>query len=188
MTSSSGNSILYSVMALLTINILIAVICAGSMSFLFPLFNMIQLITLLPLLQINLGENLRAFINDYLQFANFRFEFLYNPFHRWNIMNLAEVNNNPLNENFQLNNLQSRALIVNYGGQLVIWTIIAFLYFPICILAKCCKINKFKELKNSYEFGVLLTSFSEAFVEFILLSFLNLYQVIIYIYIYIDTI
>ena len=42
MVSSSGNSILYSVLALLTVNILIAIICAGSMSFLFPLFNMIH--------------------------------------------------------------------------------------------------------------------------------------------------
>ena len=189
MVSSTGNSILYSAMALLTINILIAVVCAGSMSFLFPLFNMIQLITILPLLQLNLPENLRAFINDYLQFANFHFDFLYNPFHKWNFIDLAEVNNNPLNDNFELNNVQSRALLVNYGGQLVIWTIIAFLYFPVCILAKCCKINKFKELKNSYEYGILLTSFSEAFVEFTLLSFLNIYQVIrLYIYIYIDTI
>ena len=177
MTKSSGNSVFYSMLGLLTLNLLIAFICAGSMSFLFPLFNMIQLITLLPLLQIDLPENLRAFIRDYLQFANFHFDFLYNPFHRWNIINLAEVNNNPLNENFELNGIESRILIVNYGGQLVIWTIIAFLYIPICLINKCTGWKKFKELKTAYEYAVLLTSFSEAFVEFTLLSFLNLYQV-----------
>ena len=154
------------------------------MSFLFPLFNMIQLIVLLPLLEINLPENFKSFINNYLQFANFKFDFLFNPFHRWKIIDLSEVNINPLNDNFERNNLQSKALIVNYGGQLIIWTILNFFYVPIYICAKCCGCKKFKELKSAYEYAILLTSFSEAFVEFALLSFLNIYQVI-YIYIYI---
>ena len=181
MIDKSGNSVFYSMLGLLSLNIIIAIICAGSMSFLFPLFNMIQLISILPLLQIDLPENLRAFIKEYLQFANFNFGFLYNPFHMWNIINLAEMNNNPLNENFELNEVNSRVLIVNYGGQLVIWTIVAFLYLPICIIAKCCGFKKFKELKETYEYGVLITSFSEAFVEFTLYSFLNIYQVNLYI-------
>ena len=172
-------------LALLSLNIIIAIVCAGSMSFLFPLFNMIQLIVLLPLLEVNLPENLQSFIDNYLQFANFKFDFLVNPFHRWNIIDLSEVVNNPLNKNFEENEVNSRVLIVTYGGQLIIWTVIALLYFPILFCAKICGCKKFKELKKAYEFGVLFTSFSEAFVEFTLLSFLNIYQVIIYIYIYI---
>ena len=183
MVNTSGNTVLYSMLGLLSFNILIAIICSGSMSFLFPLFNMIQLITLIPLLQLDLPENLRSFIGHYLQFANLKFDILFNPFHRWNIIDLTEVLNNPLNDNFEKNDLKSRALIVNYGGQLILWTVVIFLYIPITIIAKCCKIRKFQELKNYYEFAVLLTSFSEAFVEFTLLAFLNSFQVYIYIYI-----
>ena len=175
-------------MGLLSFNLIIAIVCSSSMSFLFPLFNMIQLVTMLPLLEVTIPENLRSFIRHYLQFANFKFDILYNPFHKWNIINLGEVNNNPLNENFESNDLASRSLIVNYGGQLVIWTVIILLYFPIAFLAKFCDCKRLKELKCAYEYNVLITSFSEAFVEFALLSFLNMYQVqyIIYIYIYID--
>ena len=57
------------------------------------------------------------------------------------------------------------------------------LYIPIALLAKFSKIRKFQELKRAYEFGVLITTFIEAFLEFTLLSFLNLTQVYIYIYI-----
>ena len=173
-------------MALLTVNLLISVICVSSMNTLLPLFNMIQLIVLMPLLEINLPENLRAFIREYLQFANFNFGFLTNPFHTWGIIDLSEVNYSPLNDNFEENGIESKALIVNYGGQLIIWTFVIFLYLPIVIVAKCCKWKLFLELKRSYEYAVLLTSFSEAYVEFALTSFLNIYQVlVIYIYIYI---
>ena len=183
---SSGNTILYSMMALLTINIFISVICVSSMNTLLPLFNMIQLIVLMPLLEINLPENLRAFIRQYLQFANFKFEFLSNPFHNWGIFDLSEINNCPLNDNFEENGIHSKALIINYGGQLIIWIFIIFLYFPIALLAKCCKWKFFIQLKKSYEYAILLTSFSEAYAEFALTSFLNIYQVIyIYIYMYI---
>ena len=146
---------------------------------------MIQLITLMPLLEIYFPENLRSFIITYLQLANFKFDFMYNPFHSWGIINLSDVNDNPYNENFELNQIHSRALIVNYGTQLLLWGIIISLYIPISICSKCFKCKKFKQLKSAYEFGVLFTSFNEAFVEFALLSFLNITQVIyIYIYIY----
>ena len=163
--------------ALLTINLFISVICVSSMNTLLPLFNMIQLIVLMPLLEINLPENLRGFIRQYLQFANFKFEFLSNPFHNWGIVDLSDVNNSPLNDNFEENDIHSKALIVNYGGQLLIWTFVIFLYLPILLLANCCKSKFFIQLKKSYEYAVLLTSFSEAYVEFALTSFLNLYQV-----------
>ena len=138
----------------------------------------------MPLLEIALPESLKSFIGEYLQFANFSFDFLFNPFHKWGLIDLSDVVNNPLNPNFKENGLDSRVLIVNYGGQLLIWTIIALFYIPIYIFHKLCPCKKFKELKDAYEYGVLLTSFSEAFVEFTLLSFLNIYQVNIYIYIY----
>ena len=156
------------------------------MNIIFPLFNLIQLILFIPLLELELPENLRIFITEYLQFANFNFTFLYNPFHKWKMINLNEVNYNPLNDNFDRNGIKSRAFIVNYGGQLMFWTFIMFLYFPITILAKCCKIRKFIELKKSYEYGVLLSSFSEAFLDFSLLSFLNITQVSNFTYIYLS--
>ena len=180
MGESSGNSIFYSMLGLLSFNILITIFSSSTMNYLFPLFNMIQIITLIPLLEINLPENFRSFIEEYLQFSNFKFDALYNPIENWGILDLSELNNNPLNENFKANNIHSRSLLVNYGGQLVIWTIIILLYIPVCVLAKWCKINKFKEIKGAYEYGVLLTSFSEAFIEFSLLAFLNLTEVTIY--------
>ena len=176
MVDSSGDAVMYSMIGLLSINIIIAIVCSSSMSLLFPLFNMIQLITILPLLQINLPENFRAFIREYLQFANLKFDFLFNPFHNWKVLDLSSVNSNPYNENFADNDLQSRALIVNYGTQLMIWTLVALSYIPIVIFSKCCGCKKLKEIKSAYEYAVLLTSFSEAFVEFSLLSFLNLFQ------------
>ena len=178
---SSGNAVLYSMLGLLTLNLIIAIVCSSSMSLLFPLFNMIQLITLSPLLQLNLPENIRSFISEYLQFANLKFDFLFNPFHNWKLLDLSEVINNPFNDNFAANDLKSRSLLVNYGTQIMIWSFVAFLYIPISIFAKCCKCKKMLELKSAYEYGVLFTSFSEAFVEFTLLSFLNLFQVSIYI-------
>ena len=153
------------------------VLFAGSMKFLLPLFNFIQLILLIPLLQLELPENLLVFIREYLQFANFKFAFLENPLHRWKIIDLSEINVNPLNENFERNEVMSRAMMVNYGGQLFLWIITIALYIPIAIFAKCCKISKFKKLKQSYEYGVLMTSFIEAFIEFTLMSFLNITQV-----------
>ena len=143
---------------------------------------MVQLLVLIPLLHLHLPENLRVFISEYLQFANLNFDFLYNPFHKWKLVDLEEVNNNPYNYHFENNNIKSRAFIVNYGGQLILWTIIIILYIPIVIIAKCCKIKKFQEFKRSYEYGILITSFSEAYLDFTLLSFLNLTDVYIYIY------
>ena len=170
---------------LLSVNLLISFVCASSMNTLFPLFNMIQIITFIPLLEINLPENLRSFINDYLQFSNFKFGILTNPLHSWGIIDLSELNHDPLNERFEENGFESKVLIVNYGGQLLFWTFIIFLYIPITILSKCFKCQKLIQLKTSYEFTILLTSFSEAYLEFSLSSFLNLYQVgYIYIYIY----
>ena len=166
------------------LQLLICILFAGSMNILFPLFNLIQLILLIPLLELELPQNLTIFIREYLQFASFNFEFLYNPFHNWNFIDLSEVNINPLNDNFEENGLKSRSLMVNYGGQLMLWTITILLYIPITILAKCCKFRKFQRLKRDYEYGVLITSFTEAFIEFTLLSFLNITQVYIYIYIY----
>ena len=174
---SSGNTVFYTMTGLLSVNLLISFVCAGSMNTLFPLFNMIQLITFIPLLEINLPENLRSFINDYLKFSNFKFGILYNPFHSWGILDLSEMNHDPLNEKFEENGIESKALIVNYGGQLLFWTFIIFLYIPITIFSKCFKSKKLSELKKSYEYTILLTSFSEAFLEFGLTSFLNLYQV-----------
>ena len=170
------------------LQLLICILFAGSMNFLLPLFNLIQLLLLIPLLQLYLPENLRIFIREYLGFASFNFDILYNPFHRWKFIDLSEVNVNPLNDNFAKNDVKSRALIVNYGGQLVLWTLTIILYVPITIFAKCFKCRILQELKRSYEYGVLITSFSEAFLEFTLMSFLNLTQVYIYniynIYIY----
>ena len=176
---SSGNIIQYSAMGAFLLQLLICILFAGSMNILFPLFNLIQLILLIPLLELELPENLTIFIREYLQFASFNFEFLYNPFHRWNFIDLSEVNINPLNDNFEENGLKSRSLMVNYGGQLMLWTITILLYIPITIFAKCCKIRIFQKLKRAYEYGVLITSFTEAFLEFTLLSFLNLTQVYI---------
>ena len=183
--SSSGKTIQYSALILLILNILFSLIFASSIEIIFPLFNFIQLILFIPLLELEIPENLRIFITQNLQFANFDLEFMYNPFHNWEIIDLSEINNNPLNDNFQRNEIKSRAFIVNYGVQLMVWTFIIFLYFPITILAKCCKIKKFIEYKKSYEFGVLLTAFTEAFLGFSLLSVLNITQVKLYIYIYI---
>ena len=183
-TKSTGNGILYAAMGTLCLNLLLSILFTSSLNFLLPLFNMIQLIIFIPLLELQIPENLRVFITEYLQFANFNFGFLYNPFHKWKFLNLSEVNVNPLNDNFERNDVKSRAFIVNYGGPLVVWTFIILLYIPITILAKCCKIKKFIELKKSYEYGVLITSFSEAFLDFTLLSFLNITQVY-YIYRYI---
>ena len=139
MVNSSGNTVFLSMIALLSINVIIALICAGSMSFLFPLFNMIQLICLMPLLEVSLPENLRSFIEEYLHFANFNFNFLFNPIHRWGLIDLTEIINNPLNQNFKENGLLSRVFLVNYGGEMVIWLTIAFAYIPIFICAKLCK-------------------------------------------------
>ena len=172
--------------------LIICILFAGSMNLLLPLFNLIQLILLIPLLTLELPENLRIFIKDYLQFASFNFVFLPNPFHRWKFIDLSEVNYNPLNDNFEENGVKSRPLMVNYGGQLMLWTLTIVLYIPITVLAKCCKNPIFLKLKRAYEYGVLITSVSEAFLEFTLLSFLNITQVYtnlnlyisIYIYIY----
>ena len=137
LVESTGNSMLYSGIGILCLNILLAIIFASSLSFMLNLYNMIQLILLIPLLEIKIPENLRVFITDYLQFAHFNLEFLYNAFHQWKIIDLSEVNYNPLNDNFELNGVKSRALIVNYGGQLIIWSVILFFYIPIILLAKC---------------------------------------------------
>ena len=173
---SSGKTMLYSMLGLLSFNLAIAIFCSSGMSFLFPLFNLIQLINLLPLLSLDFPENLRVFISTYLQFANLKFEFLVNPLHQWNIVDLSQFNT-PLNDNFERNGIGCKQFVVNYGGQLIIWTIIIFLYIPITIVAKCCKIKKFIEIKSAYEFNILLASFTEAFLEFSLLSFLNIYEV-----------
>ena len=165
-------------MGLFALNLLIVIVCAGSMSFLFPLFNLIQLLTLLPLLELYLPQNLKTFISDYLQFANFHFGFFPNPVHNFEILDLSEVNIDPYTQKFAENDIHSRSLIVNYGEQLMFWTIMISLYIPITFFAKCCKIKKFQELKRAYEYGVLITSFSEAFLEFTLLSVLNLTKVI----------
>ena len=183
MVKSSGTYIQYLTMITFLLQLLICIFFAGSINILLPLFNLIQLILLIPLLELELPENLRVFISEYLQFASFNFEFLYNPFHRWNLIDLSEVNINPFNDNFEENDVKSRSLMVNYGGQLMLWIITILLYIPITILAKCCKIQKFQKLKRDYEYGVLITSFIEAFLEFTLFSFLNLTQVYIYIYI-----
>ena len=181
----AGETLMYSVLGLFNLNIILAIIFSSAMCYLLPLFNLIQLIALIPLLQIAIPENLRMFITDYLMFAHFKFDFLINPFHRWGLIDLSEVNYNPLNNNFEENGVNSRAYIVNYGGQLVIWAIIIVFYGPITIFAKVCKFKKFIKLKKAYEYEVLFTAFNEGYLELTLLSFLNIYGVnYIYIYIY----
>ena len=188
---SSGTTIQYSTLSILIFNIVLTFFFTISIAIIFPIFNFIQLILFIPLLELELPKNFRLFITDYLQFVNFNFEFLYNLFHDWGIIDLSEIRENPLNENFLINDIRSRAFIINYGGQFMIWLIILFLYFPITFIAKTCKFKMFIQLKKSYEFGVLLTTFIESFLGLSLFSVLNIthvnysYLYVLYIYIYI---
>ena len=163
-----------------------AIACSSSLSLMWALLNMLQLINLIPLLNVPLPENLRIFIGEYLKFSHFRFDFLDNVFHKWNIINLSEVNDTPFNSRFADNDCRSQAFLVNYGGTLMFWAFILALYPIAWAFAKCTKLNFFIKIKKSYEFTILFTAFNEAYLEFTLFSFINLYMVIDkYIYIYI---
>ena len=179
LASASGQVTKYAMLGALTLNLAVVVFCSGSICLLLPLFNLIQLISLLPLLQANIPQNLKLFINNYLMFAHFNFDFLYNPLHKSGLMDLSAVNYHPFNKNFEENNITSRAFLVNYGGGIIIWIIIGCIYLLFNILNKFFpKITKFQKIKNSFEYAVILTTFLEGYSLFSLFSLINFYEVI----------
>ena len=146
---------------------------------------MLQLINLMPLLMVDLPENFRIFINDYLKWSNFRFPWLENFFQQTGILDLTELENNPLHPKFAENGYESRSILINYGGQMFLWVCLLSFYPVIWFLAKCTKFKFFIKLKESYEFTAIITALNESFMEISLVMGISLWEVLLYTYIYI---
>ena len=173
-----GNTIQWSIMGTLSINLLLAILVSSSLSLLIPLFNLIQLISFIPLLEIRLPENLRMFISDYLMFSHFQFPFSQNPLHSWGITDMSDVMNKPYSDNFAAQNIHSKSFAVNYGGQLFIWGTFIAVYIFIRILYIIWKNERLHKMKQAFEYGIFNTLLVEGYIDSSLFAILNLYNVI----------
>ena len=144
---------------------------------------MLQIISLIPLLNIPLPRNLHLFILNYLTWYNFRFTYFDNYIHNSQIFNLSQINDNPLNERFEENGYKSLSIIINFTGQILIGIFLFGLYPPLNLLAKITSRKLFVRAKQIYEYKLSLFALNECFMELTLVFLISLYQVyLIYFY------
>ena len=137
-----------------------------------------QIISFIPLLKLDIPENLRIFLTNYISLFNFKIP----PTFGW--INLGIFKEDPLNQRFEENGYEHKAFFPNFYIELFIWMLILCCYPASYLAAKITNMKFFINLKNSYRFTMLLRTLHETFIELWLCTFLSLYAVNdIYIYI-----
>ena len=130
-----------------------------------------QIISFIPLLKLDIPENLRIFLTNYLSLFNFKLPISSG----W--ATLGIIKEDPLNQRFADNGYEYKDFFANFALELFIWLIILCCYPISWLAAKITKMKFFINLKNSYQYSMLLRTLHETFIELSLCAFLNLYSV-----------
>ena len=176
----TGTAIMNGGIGFFSLTLLLQVFFSMSMNVMWALINMLQLINMMPLLMIDLPENLRIFITEYLGWANLHIPWLHNFFHQWGVIDLSTLEDNPINHKFGENGYKSRSILVNYGGQMVLWGCLLAFYPFICLLARCTKLKFFIRLKKAYKYTTIITALNESFMEISLVMLISIWDVSAY--------
>ena len=174
--------IMYGCMGVFSIGLISTLMFGFGTNMMFSFVGMLQLLCLIPIMSINLPNNLLHFINNYLKWANLRFSFLNNFLDKMGLINLDSVNNQSLSTYLDESDYSSKSILVNYGGQIFIYLII-FSCYPLFRLGyKLTKLNLFKTMSKAYEFRIPLIISNLAYVEFSVVSMISLWQVILFLF------
>jgi hypothetical protein len=139
------------------------------------LINGIQLLNLLLLMNMNIPENLRTFLSDYLGFACF--DFFGAPFTTGIKGMDFDSFNTTFNGRFEENGYETRSVILNYESQLLVW-IIYLASIPFVLLgAKYFKFKVLLRIKEGFLFNTVILALIECYSEITLVTFLNCYEV-----------
>ena len=175
--TKTGEGIKYGSYSVIAISIGLQFALGSVLDYMINLLYFLQIISFIPLMDLNLPPFLTQFIGGYLKFANLQFDFIPNPF----IPLFHILDNDPLNSQFASNGYQSKSLFLTYGQQLI-YMIAYLLCWPLAIILNCITKNKYaflRKWKQSYKYNGMIGFFAYSYIFCSFVTFLSLHHFVI---------
>ena len=138
------------------------------------LLNFLQIIYLIPFMELNLPPFLVDFLTDYLGFTNLRFDFIPNPFFEL----FKILDNDPINPRFANNGYKSKSILLLYGQQ-ILYMIIYLMLWPVAKFLNFITKGKYsfiRKWKISYKYNGLISFFSFSYLPCCLVTLISIHQ------------
>ena len=176
-SNRTGSSVQFGSYAAIALSIILQIAFGNALDYMINLLYFLQIICLIPLIQLNLPPFLSHFISGYLTFANLQFDFIPNPFKPFFEM----LDHNPVNSDFASNGYESKSILLIYGQQLM-YMIVYLALWPFAILLNYLAKGKYsfiRKWKEGYKYSGLIGFFSYSYILCSLVTFISLHQVIL---------
>eukprot|EP00347_Sterkiella_histriomuscorum_P000767 403374579 len=180
-TAKAGNTASQSSIISLVISVGVQFIAGGSVEAMFCLTYMMQICSMLPLMNLYFPSNAVVMFQN-IAFVNVNNAFLSSMFTTLFFSEDDFSEEEPLANNFDNVGLQSKQLFMNSPDQLMMWIILASIY-PFILFAKymfshlgsLCK--KFIEIENLYHFNGIIKAFQQIFLTMMIGAIINIGEI-----------
>ncbi|CDW91190.1 UNKNOWN [Stylonychia lemnae] len=178
-TQQAGGLAQQSSMISLAVSLVIQVVAGGSVEALFCLSYMMQICSILPLMNLYFPSNtIQMFKN--LAFVNVNNEFLSGLFKAFFYTDSDFSDQEPLNDNFNNVGFGSKNMFMNSPDQLFMWVLLIGVY-PFIVFAKymfshlgpICK--TFIEIENSFHFNGIIKTFQQIYLTMLIVSLVDVF-------------
>ena len=160
-------------------SIFIQVVLGGAIEATWLLLGTLQLMSLLPLLNLNLPANFRQFSKN-LAVLNGEPEALPNLFEYY--YETLNTDKEPYNYYFELMNFKTEYLLLNSGRKIEIWFCVFLLSGITWFFVDICRnLNKFGriaiKIDTKMRYGIIIRAVSQSYVSMVLSTCLNVYTI-----------
>lgn len=177
--SSQSSASIISLLLTFGTSVLIQMVLGGTIEATWLLLGTIQLMSLLPLLNMNLPANFREFSKN-LAILNGEPEAIPNIFEYY--YDTLDVIKEPFNAYYEIMNFKTQYLLLNAGRKVMIWTTI-FIFSAVTWLVMdithgvgaCGKVVGKIDIKMRY--GIIIRAVSQSYVSMVLSTALNVYTI-----------
>jgi len=139
--------------------------------------NMVQIISYIPLLKLEIPYNFQIFLTEYLSVAKVAI-----PFNLLPIPNpldfLKAFITDSLGENFSICGYETFSFIYNFGQELTTWICIFGFYLVLCFFDRILPDNSFiliRRWKKDYEYNAVIRILIETNMNLVFCAFLNIW-------------
>ena len=160
-------------------SMLIQVVLGGTIEATWLLLGTLQLMSLLPLLNLNLPANFRQFSKN-LAVLNGEPGAIPNYFEYY--YDTLDIDKEPYNYYFELMNFKTEYLLLNSGRKIEIWFCV-FLFSGITwlLVDLCRNANRFGKIATKIDtkmrYGIIIRAVSQSYVSMVLSTCLNVYTI-----------
>jgi len=141
--------------------------------------NMVQIISYIPILKLEIPYNLQIFLTEYLTVSKVAIPFNLLPKGIPNPLDfLSAFVTDSLGENFKICGYETFSFIYNFGQELTSWACIFGFYILLCFLNVVLPVNSFKLVrrwKKDYEYNGVIRILIETHMNLVFCAFLNIW-------------